>query len=156
MENVKDKKVVVGGTFDVLHRGHKAFLRKAFSLGKVCIGLTSRAMAQRRKKRKVRSFSQEKDLVRFIKEEFKSTAKIVKIEDEFGPTLKEDFDYIVVSPGTFKTAVLINKIRKSKKKGPIKIVKIKFVLAQDGKPISATRILKGEINENGKLLKSKK
>lgn len=152
MENVKDKKVVVGGTFDILHKGHKAFLRKAFSLGKVCIGLTSRAMAQRRKKRKVRPFEQrKKDLVRFIKKEFKIKAKIVKIEDEFGPTLKEDFDYIVVSPGTFKTAVLINKIRKNKKKRPIKIVKIKFILAQDGKPISATRILKGEIDKEGRI-----
>jgi len=60
--------------------------------------------------------------------------------------LKENFDFIVVSPETYKTALLINKERDKRGKKPIKIVKIDFVLASDGKPISSTRILKGEID----------
>jgi pantetheine-phosphate adenylyltransferase len=139
----KIKKIVVGGTFDILHQGHRVLLRKAFSLGEVIIGLTSDAMAKKIKKRKVRDFKQrKKELVKFIKKNFSKKYKIVKIEDKFGPTLKKDFDYIVVSPATYKTALLINKERQKRKKKPLKIVKIKFVLDKNGKPISATKLLK--------------
>jgi len=148
------KKVVVGGTFDILHDGHKALLRKAYELGEVLIGLTSDAMAGKRKRRKTEDFKyRKKELESFIRKEFNIKPKIVKIEDKFGPTLKEDFDYIVVSPKTYKTVLLINKERQKRNKKPLKIVKIKFVLTEDGKPISSTRILKREIDKEGRLLK---
>jgi len=144
------KKVIIGGTFDVLHKGHEVFLKKAFSLGDLTIGLTSDIMAEKAKKRKVRQFSErKKELEKFIKKNLVKKTRIIKIEDKFGPTLEEDFDYIVVSPATHKTALLINK----KRRKPMKIVEIKFVLAEDGKPISASRIIKGRINKKGKLIR---
>jgi pantetheine-phosphate adenylyltransferase len=147
------KKVVIGGTFDIFHQGHEALLKKAFSLGKVIIGLTSDAMANKIKRRKVRDFKlRKKELENFTKKEFKQKPKIIKIKDEFGSTLKEDFDFIVVSPETYKTALLINKEREKRGKKPIKIVKIKFVLARDRKPISSNRIFRGEIDREGRLL----
>jgi len=149
----KQKKVAVGGTFEIIHRGHIALLKKAFGLGEVFIGLTSDRMAFQIKKRKVKPFKErKKNLEKKIKEIFSRKAKIFKIEDEYGTTLKEDFDYLVVSPETEKTAVLINKKRKLMNKKPIKIVKVEFVLAQDKKPISDTRILRGEIDKEGNLL----
>jgi len=136
-------KVAVGGTFETLHPGHKALLRKAFSLGRVAIGLTSDTFTQKSKKRKVKDFEQrKKELAAFIRKEFKRQAKIVKIEDKFGSTLKEDFDYIVVSPETYQTALLINKKRQKANKKPIKIVKINFVLDKEGKTFSSTKLLK--------------
>lgn len=151
------KKVIIGGTFDILHKGHEAFLKKAFNLGQVTIGLTSSKMAERIKKRKINSFSKRKrELENFLNKNFSAKAKIIKIEDKFGPTLKEDFDYIVVSPDTYKTALLINQKRKKTEKKQIKIIKIKFILTEDGKPISATKIKKGRINIKGKLVKNKK
>jgi len=148
------KKVIIGGTFDVFHQGYEALLKRAFGLGGVTIGLTSNKMAGKLKKRRVKDFNlRKKELKNFIKKEFKVNPKIIKIEDKYGPTLKENFDYIVVSPETRKTAVLINKKRRKLNKKPLKIITIKFVLAQDRKPISATRILKGKINRNGRVLR---
>jgi len=137
------KKVIIGGTFDVLHNGHKALLRKAFSLGDTTIGLTSDVFAEENKKRKVNNFRRrKKELTDFAKKEFGFLPKIIKIEDKFGFALEKDFDYIVVSPETKKTALLINQERQKRKKKPIKIIKIEFVLDKDGQPLSATKILK--------------
>lgn len=142
MSEKNKKRVVVGGTFDILHKGHKALLRKAFSLGETLIGVTSDKLAGKSRIRKVRPFwERERDLEEFIAKESFKKAKIVKIEDEFGPTLEEDFDLIVVSPGTLRAAVSINKERKKIGKKPIKIVMINFFLDKDGKVLSATRIL---------------
>ena len=149
-------KVVIGGTFETLHQGHWAFLKRAFELGEVFIGLTSDEMAEGLKRRKVKDFKErKKELEDFIKKEFSAKPEIVKIEDKFGPALKGDFDYIVVSPETYKTAVLLNEKRKEIGKEPIEIVKLNFILAEDGKPISDSRILKKEIDRGGKLLSGK-
>lgn len=147
----KIPKVILGGTFDFLHKGHEFLLKKAFKLGKVTIGLTSNSFGEKLKKRKVNDFQErKKNLEKFIKEKFSKKAKILKIDDVFGPTLREDFDFIVVSPETFKGAQKINRERKKIGKKPIKIIKIDFVLGEDGKPISASRILRGEINREGR------
>jgi len=136
------KKAVIGGTFEILHPGHKALLKRAFKLGRVTIGLTSDAFARKLKKRKVKNFKlRKKELTGFIesqKRRGKALAKIVKIENRFGPTLRQNFDYIVVSPETYETALLINRNRQKTNKKPIKIIKIKFVLDKDGKPFSST------------------
>jgi len=149
-----NKRVVVGGTFETLHKGHRALLKKAFNLGKVVIGLTSNSFAWKMKKRKVADFQiRKKQLTDFILKNFSAKPKIVKIENKFGFTRLKNFDFIAVSPETYPAALEINKERKRRKRKPIKIVKINFVLAEDKKPISSTRILKGEINSEGKLLR---
>lgn len=151
---IENKKVVIGGTFEALHKGHKTFLKEAFNLGNnVFIGLTSNAMAERAKGRIIKDFEERKQgLEDFINENFKTEYKIQKIEDEFGPTLQEDFDYILVSPDTHKTALLINEERGKINKESIEIIEIEFVLAEDKKPISSTRVLSGVIDKEGKIL----
>jgi len=149
--------VIIGGTFEILHRGHLTLVKRAFELGEVTIGLTSDRLAEKLKKRKFKNFKERKrKLEVFIKKELSVKAKILKIENKLGPTLKEDFDYIVVSPETKKTALLINEKREKLGKKPIEIIKINFALAENGKPISDSRILKGEIDRQGKLLPKNK
>ena len=117
------------------------------------IGLTSDEMALQTRNREIAGFEdRKKELELFISGELKSKPDVVEIKDKFGSTLERDFDYIVVSPETFPTAIAINEERKKINKKSIEIIKIDFVLAEDGKPISSERISKGEIDKHGKLL----
>jgi len=95
-----------------------------------------------------------KDINTYILEKKAATKIEIKpIKDKYGPSVKEKFDTIVVSPETAKTAEEINKKRKQIGKKQLEIIQIPFVLADDNKPISSSRIARGEINENGEILK---
>ena len=150
-------KVCVGGTFNILHSGHKLLIDKAFETagteGSVFIGLTSRELTK--KKRNVKSLEErKKTLERYLsKRGFLDRAVIKPITDKYGPSIDEEFDTIIVSPGTIKTAEEINYKRRKKGKKPLKIIQIPFVLAEDGVPISSSRIKNKEIDANGKILK---
>ena len=147
------KKVVVGGTFDIFHIGHEKILEEGKSRGRLLIGLTSDQMAQKTKGRPVQDFDIRRKIVQnYILYKYGKKAEIRKIEDEFGFAVKEDLDFIIVSPETEKRAVLINQKRADLKKPPLEIIKIEFVLAEDGKPISSTRINNKEIDRSGRPL----
>jgi pantetheine-phosphate adenylyltransferase len=144
------KNVVVGGTFDSLHKGHRYFLEKAASFGSVKVGLTSDQMAYETKGEGVENFEERsKNLLQFMPD-----LQIEKIDDAVGFANKEDFDYIVVSSETRTRAEKINEERELSGKNKIEIIEIDFVLAKDGEPISSTRIRSGEIDKEGNLLKS--
>ena len=149
-------KIIFGGTFDLIHKGHESLIKKAFKLagknGSVSVGLSDGKLVE--SKKNVKSFKKrKKNLIEFIEEEnYDSSYKIFRITDIYGPTLEGDFDIIVVSEETYKNAKKINKIREKNNKKPIKIVKIPYFLAEDGKPISTTRIKNKEIDLNGNKL----
>ena len=78
---------------------------------------------------------------------------VKSIKDRYGPSIDGDFDAIVVSPETVEAAKEINQKRREIGKKPLKIIEIPFILAEDGKPISSSRIKKGEIDIDGKILR---
>jgi pantetheine-phosphate adenylyltransferase len=149
-------KICVGGTFSPLHKGHKELLRTALHTagphGSVFIGLTSSPIAQ--KKGDIASFHQRKKYIKqFLEKEAVSQKIIIRsITDRYGPTLTGDFDAIVVSPETEPTAKEINQKRSTLGKTPLQIIIIPFVLSEEGRPISSSRIRGKEIDENGKRL----
>lgn len=151
MSNKRYSKVAVGGTFDKFHDGHKKLLSTAFELGnQIEIGVTSDAFGGL--KGDIDSCEERmNNLKLFFKD--KSNFRVVSLDDPFGTTIYEaDFDAIVVSEETEPTAVKINEIRLSKGMNPLDIVVVSFVLAEDGNPISSTRIRRGEIDKNGLII----
>lgn len=148
-------KVVVGGTFECLHDGHRELLRKAFELagkGEVDIGLTSNEMANKRP-RKIPDYSIRKErVIRYIQQIAEGQKyTIIELNEPYGKTITKDYDYIVVSPETYTVALKINKLRAEKNIKDIEIVKIDYVLAEDQIRISSTRIVQGEIDIHGHL-----
>ncbi len=137
-----------------MHEGHKALLLRAVELsrgGELLIGLTSDKMA-RTKMHDVDDFrSRFNEVLEFIRKNGIEPL-IVELNDPYGPTITEDFDYIVVSPETYPVGEKINMIRVRKNLEPLKIILVDYVLADDGLPISSTRIMNGEIDAHGKVL----
>lgn len=152
MDHKKYKKIAVGGTFDKFHDGHKKLLTTAFELGeKVEIGVTSNAFGGLKG-----DIDSCEDRMKCLKEFFddKLNYTVMVLDDAYGTTVfDEEFDGIVVSEETEPVAVEINEIRDSKGMSPLDIVVVSFVLADDGHPISSTRIRSGEINKKGNILR---
>ena len=111
-------KVCIGGTFDHLHKGHKLLINKAFEIagkqGYVFIGITTGEIID--KKRDVKSFEERKKTVEkyLSKEKLTGRYLIKPIYNKYGPSLKEDFDAIIISPETKHTAEEINNLRKQR------------------------------------------
>jgi pantetheine-phosphate adenylyltransferase len=151
-------KVMVGGTFDPLHDGHKRLLTRSFELagpdGYVAIGLTSDSFASR-KIHPIRPFAARRaDLERYISGTIHATHWVIEpLYDRFGSAIDADFDALIVSEETLPVAVEINNLRRQKGQKKVDIHQISCVLAEDGRWISSTRIYRGEIDIHGHLLK---
>ncbi|WP_455369040.1 phosphopantetheine adenylyltransferase [[Eubacterium] cellulosolvens] len=159
LTDVKQKMriIALGGTFEILHKGHRELLAKAFQVGdRIVIGLTSDDFVTRQaKKHNVSNYTKRhENLVTFLKNiRMSNRADIIPLNDHYGPTIAdEQIDGIVTSRETMKTALEINKIRTQRKFRPLRIYVIGFTLAKDGLPISTSRILSGLIDEDGKIL----
>ena len=153
--------VATGGTFDVIHIGHLALLSKAFEVGKkVIIGVSSDAFARVIKGNNKLNHNFEQrvgNLKEKIEEKFGNvTYEISKLDDVYGPTvIYGHVEAIISSTETAVNGHLINEIRSKNGLKPLNIISVNMIPAEDGSPISSTRIRNGEIDSSGKLLKIK-
>jgi len=147
--------VAMGGTFDIIHKGHITLLSKAFSISsKVIIGLTSDELAEKRGKKTLNKYETRfESLMHTIKTTFpKQTFQIIKLDNDFGPAvLEENVQALIVSNETGNRGEILNQLRTEKNLSPVKIIIVPMVLAQDGNRISTTRIKNLEIDVEGNL-----
>ncbi|MEN6518589.1 MAG: phosphopantetheine adenylyltransferase [Methanospirillum sp.] len=150
-------KIMVGGTFDPLHDGHRALLTRSFELagpgGTVVIGLTSDAFAGA-KSHPVQPYELRRAGVEQFAREFDRGVgyEIESLSDRYGSALDLDFDALVVSEETLPVAIEINRLRRERGRRKVDIHQISCVLAEDGRWISSTRIYRGEIDEHGRVM----
>lgn len=148
--------VAMGGTFDVIHKGHMTLISEAFSISdKVIIGLTSNEWASKKGKDLLNDFDKRLEkLVKVIEKNFPNTSfEISKLDNDFGPAvLEKKVQALVVSDETSNQGEVLNLLRKQKKLPPVDVVVVPMVLAKDGNKISTTRIKNQEIDYDGNLL----
>jgi len=156
----KFKVIAIGGTFDELHKGHRALMLKAFEVGKqVLIGLCTDEFARRlRKNHGIAPYEERlNDLKSFLRKNgLIDRVEILPLRDPYGPTISDsEIEAIVVSRETEPRAYEINEARMKKGLPPLKIIAIEMIPADDQISISSTRIRLGAINREGHLLEKR-
>ena len=147
--------IALGGTFDIIHAGHIALLKRGFAISKkVIIGLTSDKFALKNGKELVNKYEKRHSSLKLLIEEkfLGSKYEIAKLENDFGPAVVEgNVEALIVSTETQDKGEILNKLRAEKNLQPVKIISVSMVLAEDGNRISTTRIRDMEIDFNGRL-----
>src|SRR5918998_3434031 len=109
-------RVALGGTFDILHRGHLELLRKSFEIGLfVIIGVTSDEFVREKlNKQIINPYPvRVQNLRNVLQMEIKvNNYGITKLNDSFGPlVISGDIDCLVVSSETEEKGKTINHLR---------------------------------------------
>ena len=149
---------VLGGTFDIIHKGHQAIFSNAFeSANNILIGVTTDDFVVRLGKNIDHNFKQRVEKLRdhldqsFDEKDF----QIVPLNDYFGiETYADNVEVIIASHETSSRIIDFNKKRVEKGFKTLQLEIVDTVLANDGKPISSDRIRIGEIDNEGNLLKN--
>ena len=143
--------VLMGGTFDRLHDGHKRLLQKAFEVGDyVYIGLTTDEYIERsgkQLKEKVYSYEERLyDLRRYFEEEGAlNRAILFPLEDTAGPkALDPKLSAIVVSEETRTGGNFVNNLRIQSNVSPLETVVIPLLRTTQGEVISSTLLRQTE------------
>lgn len=119
------------------------------------IGLTSDEFVAKVGKKPDYGYGRRKRELRgFIESNFPGRKfKIAKLYDYFGPGIAEaDVEALVASPETAQRISMANELRAKKGFPPLQLVTVEWMPAEDGKPISSTRIRNGEIDNEGRLV----
>jgi pantetheine-phosphate adenylyltransferase len=153
----KYKLVAMGGTFDIIHKGHLALLQSAFDVGEsVIIGVPSDSFVAKLGKDIRNDYNTRVGTLKRLLEKYfpGRNYRVSQLDEDFGPALyTKDVEALVVSEETERKGLKLNKLRAGKGLPPVDIVTVKLVLGKDGRRISSTRIRSGEIDAEGNLLK---
>lgn len=146
---------ILGGTFSFLHKGHRALLDTAVSLGEpVIVGLTTDEFAGSRKNYSIPSYRKRYEAVsRYLAGRCKSYSIRELGSEEGNSTLDPEYNAIVVSHETEAVAIRINRERISRGLKALRIVRVPVIRGDDLIAVKSSRIASGAIDTEGRRLK---
>ncbi len=143
-------RAAVAGTFDILHDGHRALLKRAFEISdSISVGITSDKMASEGRKTVVPIELRTSSLKSYL-EKMKKPWEIFVIDDIYGPRESMDaVDVLVLTEETLSNGKKLNADRKSRGIPPLEFSIVPLVMADDGSKISSRAIFEGRYGKNG-------
>lgn len=144
------KTSAVAGTFDLIHDGHKALIRRAFEVGdRVLVGITSDEMASESRSVSIPLEIRRRELCRYL--DTLGSYELFTIDDIYGPPDRMDaVDILVVSEESLPNGRLLNEMRESRGVPKLELSVVPLLRADDGTKISASAILRGEYSRSGR------
>ena len=149
-------RVVLGGTFDRLHRGHEALLASAFRAGRtVAVGVTTDAYLERHPKPdpgKIQPYrTRRATLRRWLSARYPARRWVLaSLDDTFGRSVEDGVDAVVVSADTLSGGRAVNAERRRLGRRAVPLIVVPLVLADDLQPVSSRRIRAGTIDRDGR------
>lgn len=151
--------VLIAGTFDGLHAGHRTLLTEAFRVGdRVTIGVTSDAFVAKFKSQTQKTIKSYQERTHNLeiwlrKQQLFERATIIPIDDPYEPAASmKNLDALIVTSETRERGEEINNLRQGLALSPLALIEVPMVPAEDGEPVSSTRLRNREIDPDGRLV----
>lgn len=143
--------LIVGGSWDLFHSGHRYILLKAYERGeRIDIGVSSDEMLREKLgEEPENSFQERKRSVEtFLEILGQEEVRTIELNGIYGNAVEEG-DSLIVTPETEGNGRKINAKRRELGREELELIKMEKLKALDGEIISSTRIRQGEIDEDG-------
>ncbi len=147
--------LIVGGSWDQFHAGHRYILLAAFEHGKqVDIGVTTDEMLADMEKDNadaLEAFETRKQHVESFLDTFGTAdrADIMPIDDFRGDAVEADHGILLCTDDTMENAKKVNEERLEQQKTPLNLAVLDQITDETGEVISSTRIRSGMIDRDG-------
>ncbi len=147
---------VLGGSFDRLHVGHRALLRRAFDIAdRVAVGVTSDAFLAAHPKPngdRIEPYVRRRRRVeRLLAASYpRARWRLAALEDRFGGSVAPGPDVLVATADTRAGARAVNRERRRRGLPPLAVHLLPLVLGDDLRPLSSRRVRAGEITPDGR------
>lgn len=146
--------LVVGGSWDLFHSGHRYILSTAYERGsRIDIGVASDSMLRDKLgEEPENSYRKRRNKVeRFMRSLGHKNFQTLKLNDIYGNAVNEG-EELLVTEDTIANGKKINAKRREKGIEKIDLLKIEKMKSVDGETISSTRMRNKEIDENGLII----